>query len=79
MKNDIGSIIKSLRKAAGISQARLAEKIGVSYQQVQKYESGKSKLKIDRLQQIADAFQVPILAFLDINVASTLQAITSDI
>jgi transcriptional regulator with XRE-family HTH domain len=60
----IGSLIRDMRKAAGMSQMRLAEKIGVSYQQVQKYEKGASQLNISRLLQIAEAFGVPAGTFL---------------
>ncbi len=60
----IGSLIRDMRKAAGMSQMRLAEKIGVSYQQIQKYEKGASQLNISRLLQIADAFGVPVGTFL---------------
>jgi len=79
MAKDIGSIIRTLRKTAGMSQSRLADKIGVSYQQVQKYEKGLSKLSINRLQLIAEAFNVPVLTFLEGDVASSAQAATSDI
>ena len=65
MAHDIGSLIREMRKAAGMSQMRLADKIGVSYQQVQKYEKGASKLSVPRLMQIADVFGVPVTAFLD--------------
>ncbi|MEJ2183944.1 MAG: helix-turn-helix transcriptional regulator [Nitrospirota bacterium] len=63
--NHIGSLIREMRKAAGMSQMRLAEKIGVSYQQVQKYEKGASKLSVQRLTQIANVFGVPVTAFLE--------------
>jgi transcriptional regulator with XRE-family HTH domain len=65
MSKKIGSLIREMRKAAGMSQMRLAEKIGVSYQQVQKYEKGVSKLSISRLLQIAEAFGVPVTSFLE--------------
>ena len=78
MKNDIGSKIRSLRKAAGMSQMKLADKIGVSYQQVQKYEKGISQLNTVSLQQVADAFRVPIDAFISDEVVDTSQALTSD-
>lgn len=65
MAHDIGSLIREMRKAAGMSQMRLADKIGVSYQQIQKYEKGASKLSVPRLMQIADVFGVPVTAFLD--------------
>lgn len=35
-----GAIIKNTRKVQGMSQTKLAEKIGVTYQMIQKYESG---------------------------------------
>ena len=65
MAHDMGSLIREMRKAAGLSQMKLADKIGVSYQQVQKYEKGTSKLSVPRLMQIADVFAVPVTAFLD--------------
>ena len=65
MAHDIGSLIREMRKAAGMSQMRLADKIGVSYQQVQKYEKGASKLSVPRLMQIAEVFRVPVTAFLE--------------
>jgi len=46
-----------------MSQMRLAEMVGVSYQQVQKYEKGANNLSIERLRQIANAFSVPIKDF----------------
>ena len=64
MAKDIGSMIRELRKAAAMSQSRLADKIGVSYQQVQKYEKGASNLSVPRLMQIAEVFGVPPESFL---------------
>jgi transcriptional regulator with XRE-family HTH domain len=66
-KNDktIGALIRQLRKSSGMSQMRLAEKIGVSYQQVQKYEKGVNRLSLSRLKQISGALGVSVSAFLD--------------
>ena len=61
----IGALIKEMRKAAGMSQMKLAEKIGVSYQQIQKYEKGTSQLNVSRLLQISEAFAVPVGTFLN--------------
>lgn len=58
-----GQIVKEYRKAKGMSQMDLAEMIGVSYQQVQKYEKGTNRISIDRLKQIAKALDVPINEF----------------
>lgn len=66
-KNDktIGALIRQLRKSSGMSQMRLAEKIGVSYQQVQKYEKGVNRLSLSRLKQISGALGVSVSAFLE--------------
>lgn len=61
----IGELIRSMRKSSGMSQMGLADKIGVSYQQVQKYEKGINKLSLSRLKQIAGALAVPVNVFLD--------------
>ncbi len=60
----IGRRIKALRKRAGLSQSQLAEAIGVTYQQVQKYEKGSTALTVERLYQIAEALSVSPLDFL---------------
>lgn len=65
MSREIGKMIREMRKAAGMSQMQLADKIGVSYQQVQKYEKGASKLNVPRLLQIAEIFSVPVMTFLE--------------
>jgi transcriptional regulator with XRE-family HTH domain len=70
MAREIGMLIREMRKAAGMSQMKLAEKIGVSYQQVQKYEKGASKLSVPRLLQIAEVFGVPVTTFLEDNKVS---------
>ena len=54
-----GDLIKRLRKAAGMTQMQIAEKMGITYQQVQKYEKGASELTIKRLKQVASALSVP--------------------
>ena len=64
MKKDIGSTIREMRKAAGMSQMRLADKVGVSYQQIQKYEKGHTKLSVPRLIQLAEVFGVDYTAII---------------
>lgn len=60
---DIGAKIKELRKSMNISQEALAEIMGVSYQQVQRYEAGTNKLNVENIQVIAQALEVPMSAF----------------
>jgi transcriptional regulator with XRE-family HTH domain len=54
----VGRNIRICRLRQGFSQAGLAERIGVSMQQVQKYESGTNRIGASRLKLIADALDV---------------------
>jgi len=60
---EIGEKVRLLRKHAGMTQEKLAELVGVSFQQIQKYENGSTKLNTDKLQQVASALNVPASAF----------------
>lgn len=55
---EVGSRIRALRLERGLSQAALGEQIGVTFQQVQKYEKGTNRVGASRLQQIAEALGV---------------------
>lgn len=59
-KKFIGMKIRNRRKELGLSQERLAEAIGITYQQLQRYEGGKGHLNTDRLQALTGALDVPI-------------------
>lgn len=60
----IGGRIRELRVEAGISQGALAAAIGVTFQQVQKYENGTNRIAVSRLLMIARALRVrPNLLF----------------
>ena len=56
----VGSRIRKFRKDRGMSQAQLGEKLGVTFQQVQKYENGKNRVGASRLQMISTALDVPV-------------------
>jgi len=60
---DIGLKIKTLRQQAGLSQEKLAEMVGVTFQQVQKYENGQTTLNIHKIQMIAEALSVSVNEF----------------
>ncbi|MBL0948122.1 MAG: helix-turn-helix domain-containing protein [Brevundimonas sp.] len=49
----VGARIAGLRQALGLSQTSLAERVGVSFQQIQKYETGINRISASRLHQIA--------------------------
>ena len=59
IKLSIGKTIREARIASNLSQMKLAEKVGLSYQQIQKYEKGASELSLTRLFQIAEALELP--------------------
>ena len=59
----IGSKLREFRLQAGITQEKLAEELGITFQQVQKYERGVTKVNLVKLQQLAAALKVPISAF----------------
>ncbi|NVL90311.1 MAG: helix-turn-helix domain-containing protein [Desulfobacterales bacterium] len=65
IEKKIGLKIKQIRKSWGLSQSELAEKIGISFQQIQKYEKGLTKISVMRLQQISEALGVNITAFFE--------------
>jgi transcriptional regulator with XRE-family HTH domain len=54
----VAAQIRIQRKARGLSQTELGKALGVSYQQIQKYENGKNRLGASRLQQIANVLDV---------------------
>lgn len=51
------------RRKAGLSQERLANAVGVRFQQLQKYERGQNRISAGRLYAIASALKVPIVYF----------------
>lgn len=59
----MGHRIRLRRVEQGMSQAELGAKLGVSFQQVQKYEKGTNRVGAARLQQIATALEVPVTFF----------------
>lgn len=64
-ETNIGQRIRLRRVEMNVSQYELAQKLGVSFQQVQKYEKGVNRVGAARLQQIAAALDVPITHFYD--------------
>jgi len=65
----LGQRVRSRRLEIGMSQERLAELLGVTFQQVQKYEKGVNRIAASRLFDIAAALDVPIARFFE-NIAS---------
>jgi transcriptional regulator with XRE-family HTH domain len=63
----IGKSIRAHRLIIGMSQSDLARKLGVSFQQVQKYEKGMNRVGAGRLPLIAKIFDIPINTLFDAN------------
>ena len=59
----VGRSIRAYRKLKGYSQQQLAEKVGVKFQQLQKYETGLNRVSASRLWMIADALGIAPSAF----------------
>jgi transcriptional regulator with XRE-family HTH domain len=62
---EVGRRVRSRRLESRLSQTDLADRIGVTFQQVQKYEKGVNRIGAGRLQRISEALEVPITFFFD--------------
>lgn len=74
----IGRKLKLHRQTASMSQTALADAIGVTYQQVQKYETASDRIPAARLKRIADALGVPIGGFFEDGDVDTAAQIDGD-
>ena len=61
----VGGRVRQLRNRRGMTQRQLAKAIGVTYQQLQKYESGVNRMGAGRLYRIAEALGVPLGYFFE--------------
>ncbi len=61
----VGQRVRGRRKEMGLSQEKLAKSLGVSFQQVQKYEIGINRVSAGRLWDIADSLEVDIGYFFE--------------
>ena len=60
---EIGRKIRALRLERGLSQSGLADGIGLTFQQVQKYEKGTNRVSAGRLQRISEILEIPVMFF----------------
>jgi transcriptional regulator with XRE-family HTH domain len=61
----VGARVRMRRMALKMSQGTLGQKLGITFQQIQKYEKGTNRIGASRLQHIADLLGVPIAFFFD--------------
>ena len=67
----VGKNIRIFRTAKGISQTVLGDAVGVTFQQIQKYENGMNRVGSSRLAKIATVLEVPISRFFDNSVTAS--------
>ena len=75
----VGQNIKHLRKVHNLNQTKAGNAIGVTFQQIQKYEKGKNGLNALRLKQLADKFKVSLDVLVDPNMISLHRGFSPDI
>src|ERR1700704_6909118 len=62
---EIGRRVRTLRLQRSLSQTALADALGITFQQVQKYEKGVNRISSGRLVRIAEILKVPITFFFE--------------
>lgn len=65
MDTHVGSRVKLRRTMMGMSQEKLGQALGVTFQQVQKYEKGTNRIGAGRMQQISETLKAPIGYFFE--------------
>jgi transcriptional regulator with XRE-family HTH domain len=61
----VGSRVRMRRMMLGMSREKLSDGLGLTWQQVQKYENGKNRIGAGRLQHISDILQIPVPFFFE--------------
>ena len=61
----VGARVRMRRMMLSMSQEKLGDALGLTFQQVQKYEKGANRIGASRLQQIANILQVPVAFFFE--------------
>jgi transcriptional regulator with XRE-family HTH domain len=61
----VGSKVRMRRMMMSMSQEKLGDALGLTFQQVQKYEKGTNRIGASRMQQISNILQVPVSFFFD--------------
>ncbi|MEM6886859.1 MAG: helix-turn-helix transcriptional regulator [Pseudomonadota bacterium] len=61
----VGKKIRQRRWLVGMTQQKLAEKVGIKFQQIQKYETGANRVSASRLWDIADSLEVDVAFFFE--------------
>lgn len=71
--SQLGAKIRVFRLQAGFTQEKLAEELGITFQQIQKYERGITKVNLAKLQRLAEVLKLPVAAFFEEGNYSAIQ------
>jgi transcriptional regulator with XRE-family HTH domain len=72
---EVGKRVRAFRLERGMSQRVLGQSLGITFQQIQKYEKGTNRVAAGRLQAMSEVFQVPISAFFSEKKRSSTQTL----
>jgi len=61
----VGGQVRARRQALGMSQTKLADAVGLTFQQIQKYEKGTNRISASRLQQFSNILDMPVSFFFE--------------
>tara|TARA_R110000787_G_scaffold11003_10_gene36796 strand:+ start:7742 stop:8116 length:375 start_codon:yes stop_codon:yes gene_type:complete len=81
----VGQRIRQRRWLVGMTQQKLAEMVGIKFQQIQKYETGANRVSASRLWEIADALDIDVAHFFEgienekVNAGSTRSNVPADL
>ncbi|EJF91851.1 MULTISPECIES: helix-turn-helix domain-containing protein [Bartonella] len=69
----VGTRIRLRRNMLGLTQEKLGEQLGITFQQIQKYEKGTNRVGASRLQAIAEIMDVPVSYFFDKGITQSVE------
>ena len=80
----VGKRIRQRRWLVGMTQQQLAEKVGIKFQQIQKYEAGANRVSASRLWDISEAMDAPVNFFFEgieneVTAAGTTKSVALDL
>lgn len=75
----VGSRIRLRRTMLGMSQEKLGESLGITFQQIQKYEKGTNRIGASRLQRISEILRVPVGFFFENGGSGPIDGATNEL
>ncbi|MBX4866482.1 MULTISPECIES: helix-turn-helix domain-containing protein [Rhizobium] len=75
----VGNRVRVRRKTLGMTQHGLAELLGITFQQIQKYEKGTNRIGASRLQRISEILRVPVGFFFENGGSGPVEGETSEL